>query len=180
MSMLRCEALLANLPHGVLIELTAQAMREIPALRRRCDAAFAEHAPVAEWAVASIFTSPDLLPSLIAPLGLKDSRLARVCTAWKAAWLLKLQDPKGKPQHCYTVGSFSYARHVTALPHDGVIVPNYGGNSLHEFSPDGDVTRVYVDEAENVDDDVLSVSDLHTPSAVALDTAPFRIPLRTV
>ena len=131
----RYEPRLSHLPHAVLVRLAAEGMRAMSdEARRSAEAVIAEHSPV-PFAVAQVLTSPDLVGCLLQSLGLKDCRLARVCTAWRHAWSLKDQLALGQLRVVHTgIGSFGYPQHATPRPEGGVLVPDYGHCCLQQYS----------------------------------------------
>ena len=80
---------LATLPHDVLAEFAAHAcFTPNEQSRRDADALLAQHE---EPASAKVLLSPDLLPSLLAPLAVADFAAASVCSAWRQAWTVRVR-----------------------------------------------------------------------------------------
>ena len=134
----RYELRLSHLPHKVLVQLAAECMRGSDEARRSAEAVIAEHSPVPAFAVAQVLTSPDLVGCLLQSLGLKDCRIAHVCTAWRHAWSLKDQRALGQLRVVHTcLGDFGYPQHATPRPEGGVLVPDYGHCCLQQYSTQG-------------------------------------------
>ena len=83
----RVAARAARLPPDVLVALVASCAESSPLVRAALDVATAQHDPVPAWAVASVLTSPDLLPPLMTNFEMWHCAVAHVCAAWHAAWL---------------------------------------------------------------------------------------------
>ena len=77
---------LAQLPHNVLVELAARLCVSDDSARAAADAVLAKHQPVPQWANEGVLLSSDLVPHLLAPLGLEDGAAAAACSAWAAGW----------------------------------------------------------------------------------------------
>ena len=154
----RYEPRLSHLPHSVLVQLAAEGMRAMSdEARRSAEAVIAEHSPVPAFAVAQVLTSPDLVGCLLQSLGLKDCRIAGVCTAWRHAWSRKDPRALGQLRVVHTgLGDFNYPDHVTPRSEGGVLVTDYGTDCLKQFSTQGQQEAVL---CENV---------LPSPSALAL------------
>lgn len=106
--------------------------------RRSAEEVIAAHSPVPAFSATEVLTSPDLVGCLLQSLGLKDCRTARVCTAWRNAWILKDQSALGQLRVVYTCfAGFGFMRHVTPRPEGGVVVPDYRNRCLKQFSKQG-------------------------------------------
>ena len=154
----RYEPRLSHLSHAVLVQLAAEGMRAMTnEARRSAEEVIAAHSPVPAFAVAQVLTSPDLVGCLLQSLGLNDCRTARVCTAWRNAWIIKDQSAQGQLRVVHTcLGAFGYPRHVTPRPEGGVLVPDYQNDCMQQFSKQGQHEAALCEEV------------VHTPSALAL------------
>ena len=81
---------LAQLSHGQLVELAAEACEGSPELKNKADALIAQVAPLPAWCV-DILLSPDLLPQLFSSLGLSEHAAAGVCSTWSDAYRRQLR-----------------------------------------------------------------------------------------
>jgi hypothetical protein len=81
----RLAARLVRLPHDVLAELCATLCCERREACAAADALLAVHDPLPAWAT-EVLLSPDLAPSLMAPLELEHGAAACVCKCWRVAW----------------------------------------------------------------------------------------------
>ena len=154
----RYEPRLSHLPHSVLVQLAADGMRAMSGeARRSAEAVIAEHSPVPAFAVAQVLTSPDLVGCLLQSLGLKDCRVARVCTAWRHAWSRKDQQALGQLRVVHAcLGDFNWPEHVTPWPEGGVLVPDTRNIRLEQFSTQGQQEAVLCEDV------------IPSPSALAL------------
>ena len=140
----RYEQRLSHIGHAVLVRLAAEGMRAMSdEARRSAEEVIAVHSPVPAFAVAQVLTSPDVVGCLLQSLGLKDCRTARVCTAWRNAWILKDQSALGKLRVVHTCfAGFGFMGHVTPRPDGGVVVPDYQNSCLKQFSKQGQYESV--------------------------------------
>ena len=153
----RYELRLSHLPHKVLVQLAADGMRASDEARRSAEGVIAVHSPVPAFAVAQVLTSPDLVGCLLQSLGLKDCRVARVCTAWRHAWSRKDQQALGQLRVVHTyLGDFNWPEHVTPWPEGGVLVPDTRNIRLEQFSTQGQQEAVLCEDV------------IPSPSALAL------------
>jgi hypothetical protein len=83
----RDEIRLASLPHELLANLLASAMRESSTTSRLCEEAIASKSPTPEWILSEVLLSPDLAPSIFGHLRVPDRAAACVCTHWRTYWV---------------------------------------------------------------------------------------------
>ena len=73
---------LSVLSEQTLIELVVAGCEKLPALKARADALIAEVKPLPAWCVDEVLLSPDLLPTLMSTLSIRECAAAAACSTW--------------------------------------------------------------------------------------------------